>query len=85
MASSLNLDPSTLLFGISLLAVVMAIVSISAARAAPKEQFGLSEWGIAMAAGAGSTLLFFIQGSAVSPLLIVASNVPRDSWAERAA
>jgi diguanylate cyclase (GGDEF)-like protein len=74
MSSSLNLDPSTLLFGISLLAVVMATVSISAARAAPKEQFGLSEWGIAMAAGAGSTLLSFTQGSAPSPLLIVATN-----------
>jgi hypothetical protein len=74
MSSSLNLDPSTLLFGISLLAVVMATVSISAARAAPKEQFGLSEWGIAMAAGAGGILLSFVQGSASSPLLIVARN-----------
>ena len=74
MSSSLNLDPSTLLFGIALLAVVMAAVSISAARAAPREQFGLSEWGIAMAAGAGSILLSFVQGSAPSPLLIVAKN-----------
>jgi hypothetical protein len=66
MSFSLNLDPSTLLFGISLLAVVMATVSFSAARAAPKEQFGLSQWGIAMAAGAGGILLSFIQGSALN-------------------
>jgi len=74
MSSSLNLDPTTLLFDIAVLAVVMAVVSFSAARASPREQFGLSEWGIATAAGAGGFFLYFIQQGAPTPLFIVTTN-----------
>jgi hypothetical protein len=76
MSSSLNLDPSTLLFSISVLAMVMATVSFSAAGASPREQFGLSEWGIAMAAGAAGIAPYFIQQGPTSAVFIVARRPP---------
>lgn len=60
--SRLSLDPSTLLILISVLAFLMAAVSLSFDDVWTTDHFGLSEWGNSMAAVGASCLLFFLRG-----------------------
>ncbi|MEC5215581.1 diguanylate cyclase (GGDEF)-like protein [Actimicrobium sp. GrIS 1.19] len=56
----MHIDPVTLLFSLSLLCFLMAVMSYSSARATPNKKFGLEKWGAAMGCiGFGFLLLFF--------------------------
>jgi diguanylate cyclase (GGDEF)-like protein len=58
--TALHIDPVTLLFSLSLLCFLMAVMSFSSARANPHKKFGLEKWGAAMGCiGFGFLLLFF--------------------------
>ena len=79
------MDPTTLLFTISLLGFASAAFALSSARAIGAGQVGLVEWGQAMAAVGGAFLLFFLRGHAPAWLTYVAANsivltVPAFGW-----
>jgi diguanylate cyclase (GGDEF)-like protein len=58
----LALDPTTLLFAISVLGFATAAFAFSASRAVGAGQAGLVEWGQAMLAVGASFLLYFFRG-----------------------
>lgn len=73
--SSLTLDTSTLLIIISVLAFLMAAVSLSFDDVWTTDHFGLSEWGNAMAAAGASCLLFYLRGHVPWFLSFLLGNV----------
>jgi len=58
----LVLDPTTLLFTISILGFATAAFAFSSARAIGAGQSGLAEWGKAMSAVGAAFLLYFLRG-----------------------
>lgn len=63
-ASSLGLDPITLLFTIAVLGFLLSMVSFSFSKNWKTEDYGLGAWGKAMFALGGSSLLFYFRGFA---------------------
>ena len=60
----LALDPTTLLFTISILGFATAAFAFSSSRANGADRLGLVEWGKAMSGVGASFLLFFLRGHA---------------------
>jgi diguanylate cyclase (GGDEF)-like protein len=60
--ANLNLDAFTLLICLSVLAFLLAAVSLTFEDTKTTDHFGLTEWSNAMCAAAGSFLLFFLHG-----------------------
>jgi diguanylate cyclase (GGDEF)-like protein len=73
-ASSLRLDPASLLFSISVLGFLLAGVSFSTASASPSQRGALHEWGKAMLCAATGFLLYFLRGHAPWLLTYVVAN-----------
>lgn len=70
----LALDPTTLLFTISLLGFATAAFAFSSSRAIGAAQSGLAEWGLSMSAVGASFLLYFLRGHAPTFLTYVVAS-----------
>lgn len=73
--SAPGLHPGTLLFSIGALALLLAVISFSAARALPDLRLGLRDWGRAMLAAAGGFLLQYLRGHAPWELTFLLANL----------
>lgn len=72
--TSPTLDPTTLLFTISVLGFATAAFALSSSRAIGAERSGLVEWGKAMSAVGAAFLLFFLRGHVPAFLTYVVAN-----------
>ncbi|MFP5404837.1 MAG: diguanylate cyclase [Gammaproteobacteria bacterium] len=71
---ALGLDPTTLLFSISVLGFLTAALCIASCRTAGGERYGLVEWSKAMLAAGGAFLLYFLRGHGPELLTFVVAN-----------
>lgn len=70
-----TLDPRTLLFSVSLAALLMSAICAALARSLPNQRVALNAWSRAMAVGCAAFLLYFLRGHVPFLLSFVVGNL----------
>ena len=73
-SSTLQLDATTIVFSISMLALFMAALSFILGSGTPRRDSGLREWGVSMTLCAGAFLLFFFSNLGPRVLTFLVAN-----------